>query len=118
MEADGKAYRDRVIASAEGESARFLSVLGEYTKAPEVTRERLYLETMEKVLSETNKVLLDVKEGGNSLVYLPLDQLLNKKQAGPEAKATGQAATPPAASEQGQAPKKDTRDTARERRER
>ena len=119
MEADGKAYRDRVVASAEGESARFLSVLGEYTKAPEVTRERLYLETMEKVLSETNKVLLDVKEGGNSLVYLPLDQLLNKKQAGPEAKATGQAATPPAAAtEQGQAPKKDTRDTAHEQRER
>ena len=119
MEADGKAYRDRVIASAEGESARFLSVLGEYAKAPEVTRERLYLETMEKVLSETNKVLLDVKEGGNSLVYLPLDQLVNKKQAGQEAKAAGQATTPPAAaSEQGQAPRKDTRDSARERRER
>jgi membrane protease subunit HflK len=119
MEADGKAYRDRVIASAEGESARFLSVLGEYAKAPEVTRERLYLETMEKVLSETNKILLDVKEGGNSLVYLPLDQLVNKKQAGQEAKAAGQATTPPAAaSEQGQAPRKDTRDSARERRER
>ena len=118
MEADGKAYRDRVIASAEGESARFLSVLGEYAKAPEVTRERLYLETMEKVLSETNKVLLDVKEGGNSLVYLPLDQLVNKQQVGPEVKAAGQAATPPAASEQGQSPKKDNRDSARERRER
>ena len=71
------------------------------------------------MLSETNKVLLDVKEGGNSLVYLPLDQLVNKKQAGQEAKAAGQAMTPPAAaSEQGQAPKKDTRDSARERRER
>ncbi len=116
MEADAKAYRDRVIASAEGESARFLSVLTEYAKAPEVTRERLYLETMEQVLSDTNKVLLDVKEGGNSLIYLPLDQMINKKpQAGQEAKAVLHAAP---ATEPVQAPKKDTRDVARERRER
>ncbi|MFZ1537948.1 MAG: FtsH protease activity modulator HflK [Chromatiaceae bacterium] len=116
MEADAKAYRDRVIASAEGESARFLSVLTEYAKAPEVTRERLYLETMEQVLSDTNKVLLDVKEGGNSLIYLPLDQMVHKKsQAGQETKAAAHAAP---ATEPGQAPKKDTRDVARERRER
>jgi len=79
VQADAKAYRDRVIAGAEGETARFLALLNEYEKAPEVTRERLYLETMEKVLGETGKVLLDVKEG-NSLMYLPLDQLM--KQGG------------------------------------
>lgn len=117
MEADAKAYRDRVIASAEGESARFLSVLGEYVKAPEVTRERLYLDTMEKVLGETNKVLLDVKEGANSLVYLPLDQLISKK---PAAEAPRAVAAPPAPppSDTSQPAKKDSRDTSRERRER
>lgn len=74
--ADAKAYRDRVIASAEGETSRFAAVLFEYQKAPDVTRERLYLETMERVLSESNKVLIDMPEGGNSLMYLPLDRIM------------------------------------------
>lgn len=74
--ADAKAYRDKVVASAEGETARFLAILNEYEKAPQVTRERLYLETMEQVLGESNKVLLDVEEG-NSLMYLPLDRLID-----------------------------------------
>ncbi len=81
VQADAKAYRDRVVAGAEGETARFLALLSEYEKAPRVTRERLYLETMEQVLGETSKVLLDVKEG-NSLMYLPLDQML-KQGGGP-----------------------------------
>ncbi len=72
---DAKAYRDRVIAEAEGQTSRFLAVLAEYEKAPQVTRERLYLETVERMLENTNKVLLDVKEG-NSLMYLPLDKLM------------------------------------------
>jgi membrane protease subunit HflK len=80
IEADSLAYRDRVLAAAEGETARFLSILGEYEKAPAVTRERLYLETMEDVLSRNSKVLLDV-QGGNSLMYLPLDQLLKQRSA-------------------------------------
>jgi membrane protease subunit HflK len=79
VQADAKAYRDKVVAGAEGETSRFLALLNEYEKAPVVTRERLYLETMEQVLAETGKVLLDVKEG-NSLMYLPLDQLV--KQGG------------------------------------
>jgi len=74
--ADAKAYRDKVVAGAEGETSRFLAILNEYEKAPQVTRERLYLETMEHVLGGSNKVLLDVEEG-NSLMYLPLDQLIN-----------------------------------------
>lgn len=80
VEADALAYRDRVIASAEGEASRFVAVLTEFEKAPEVTRQRLYLETMEDVLSRNNKVLLDV-QGGNSLMYLPLDQLLKQRPA-------------------------------------
>jgi membrane protease subunit HflK len=85
--ADAKAYRDRVIASAEGETARFNAVLTQYQKAPGVTRERLYLETIEEVLRESDKVLLDVPQG-NSLMYLPLDQLMKR----------GQSSTPPSAS--------------------
>ncbi|MCG6860624.1 MAG: FtsH protease activity modulator HflK [Chromatiaceae bacterium] len=80
VQADAKAYREKVVAEAEGETARFLAILDEYEKAPEVTRERLYLETMEQVLGETNMVLLDVKEG-SSLMYLPLDQLVKSKGA-------------------------------------
>lgn len=72
-----KAYRDKVIAEAEGETSRFLAVLTEYEKAPEVTRERLYLDTMEYVLSRTGKVIIDAK-GGNSLMYLPLDKLMER----------------------------------------
>ncbi|WP_295388681.1 FtsH protease activity modulator HflK [uncultured Thiodictyon sp.] len=78
--ADAKAYRDKVIAESQGEAARFTSVLTAYQKAPGVTRERLYLDTMEQVFSGTNKVLLDVKKGGNSLLYLPLDQLMKQRQ--------------------------------------
>ena len=75
--ADAKAYRDRVIASAEGEASRFTAVLTEFAKAPEVTRERLYIDTMEDVLGQSNKVLIDVPQG-NSLMYLPLDRLMQQ----------------------------------------
>ena len=72
---EAEAYRLSKVAQAEGESSRFTSLLGEYQKAPEVTRQRLYLQTMEKVLSQNKKVLLDT--GGNSMIYLPLDGLQN-----------------------------------------
>ncbi|MEJ1296797.1 MAG: FtsH protease activity modulator HflK [Candidatus Sedimenticola sp. (ex Thyasira tokunagai)] len=73
--ADANAYREKVIAEAQGEASRFQAVLAEYEKAPEVTRKRLYLDTVEEVLSNTNKVIMDVKSG-NSLMYLPLDKLI------------------------------------------
>ena len=76
--ADAKAYRDKVIAESEGETSRFSAILAEYQKAPAVTRERLYLETMEEVLGQNNKVLLDVEEG-SSLMYLPLDQIIKQR---------------------------------------
>ena len=88
--ADAKAYRDKVIAESEGEAARFSAVLAEYLKAPEVTRQRLYLDTMERVLGESSKVMLDVEEGGNSLLYLPIDQLLKQRQG-----ASGSPPQPP-----------------------
>ncbi|MES9857164.1 MAG: FtsH protease activity modulator HflK [Sedimenticola sp.] len=73
--ADASAYREKVIAEAQGEASRFLAVLTEYQKAPEVTRKRLYLDMVEEVLSNTNKVIMDV-DSGNSLMYLPLDKLI------------------------------------------
>ena len=68
-------YKARVVAQAEGESSRFDQMLTQYKKAPKVTRQRLYLETMEAVLSNTSKVMVDV-DGGNNLLYLPLDKLM------------------------------------------
>ena len=69
------AYREEVIAKAEGETSRFLQTLAEYEKAPEVTRKRLYLDAMETVFANTSKVVMQVKDG-NSLMYLPLDKLM------------------------------------------
>jgi membrane protease subunit HflK len=71
------AYREQVVARAEGETSRFLQTLKEYEKAPEVTRKRLYLETMETVLANTSKVIMQA-EDGNSLMYIPLDKLMEK----------------------------------------
>ena len=68
-------YKQRVINEAQGDASRFTSVLLEYTKAPHVTRQRLYLDAMQGVLANSTKVLLDV-EGGNNLLYVPLDRLL------------------------------------------
>jgi membrane protease subunit HflK len=70
------AYRDQVIAAAEGEASRFTQVLAEYEKAPEVTRERLYIESLESVLGNSTKIMLDV-DSGNNLMVLPLEQLLS-----------------------------------------
>ena len=75
---EAEAYKASVIARAEGEASRFEQVLREYEKAPEVTRDRLYLETMETVLSNVSKVVIDQQEG-NSLMYLPLDQMINRR---------------------------------------
>ena len=74
------AYREQVVASAEGEAERFNALLAEYAKAPEVTRERLYLEAVQEVFSNTNKVMVDV-EGGNNVMYLPLDKMTSSSGA-------------------------------------
>lgn len=68
-------YKAQMVERAEGETKRFLSVLHEYEKAPEITRQRLYLETMESVLSNTSKIMVDI-ESGNNLMVLPLDRML------------------------------------------
>ncbi len=73
QEADG--YKQRVIANAQGEASRFRQILAEYAKAPAVTRERIYLDTIQQVMSSTNKIIMDYRGSGN-LLYLPLDKLM------------------------------------------
>ena len=72
---DAMAYRDKVVANAEGEASRFSQTRVEYEKAPEITRKRMYLETMEYVLANSSKVVMQVKDG-NNLMYIPLDKLM------------------------------------------
>ncbi|MEM8816540.1 MAG: FtsH protease activity modulator HflK [Pseudomonadota bacterium] len=81
IEQDAEGYRDRVIAGAEGDAARFEALLTEYQKAPRVTRDRLYLDAIEEVYSRANKVIVDA-EGSGSLMYLPLDKLINNMSGG------------------------------------
>lgn len=88
---EAEAYRSRVVANAEGNAARFKQVLTEYQKAPAVTRDRMYLETMQQIFSNTSKLMMDAKSG-NNMIYLPLDKLIGQTEGG-QAKAT---ATTPA----------------------
>jgi membrane protease subunit HflK len=76
---EANAYKEQVIANAQGEAERFTRLLAEYRKSPEVTRERLYLDAVQAVLSQTNKVMVDV-EGGNNVMYLPLDKLAEQSK--------------------------------------
>jgi len=103
QEADG--YKQRVIATAEGDATRFKQVLTEYSKAPAVTRERIYIDTLQQIYSNTSKVMLDYKGGGN-LLYLPLDKLMQQGAAATLADPAlaGRAPQPPAAPEAVTAP--------------
>ncbi|MEH6617308.1 MAG: FtsH protease activity modulator HflK [Porticoccus sp.] len=74
---ESNGYLEQVVAEAEGESQRFESLLAEYEKAPEVTRQRLYLDAIQEVMSNSSKVLVDV-EGGNNMLYLPLDKIIQQ----------------------------------------
>jgi modulator of FtsH protease HflK len=87
-EANG--YKQRVVANAEGEASRFSQLLTEYEKAPAVTRERIYLDSMQQMLSSTSKVMIDQKSGGSNMLYLPLDKLM--QMSAPQTDAT--ASTP------------------------
>jgi membrane protease subunit HflK len=92
VKAKAEAYRQETVAKAEGDAARFTQLVGEYRKAPEITRERLYLETMEQVMSASRKVMID-STNSNNMMYLPLDQLgTQANPAGAAAAAAGQAA--------------------------
>jgi membrane protease subunit HflK len=93
---ESEGYKQRVIASAEGDASRFKQVLTEYSKAPAVTRERIYLDTIQQVLSSTNKIVMDYRGSGN-ILYLPLDKLM--QQGGAAMPSEAQAAQRPSPSE-------------------
>jgi len=76
---EASAYREQVVAQAEGEAQRFEQLLTEYQKAPRVTRDRLYLDAVQEVMANSSKVMIDV-EGGNNMLYLPLDKIVNSSR--------------------------------------
>jgi membrane protease subunit HflK len=87
LQQESEGYRQAIIANAEGEASRFKQIVAEYQKAPVVTRQRMYMDTMQQVMTNTSKVVVDQK-GGNSLLYLPLDKLQQAvAQPGPQAPA-------------------------------
>ncbi len=88
---EAEAYRRQVVAEARGESERFSKLLVEYQVAPEVTRERMYIDTLESVMSQSSKVMIDV-EGGNNMMYLPLDRMVQRQG---DANAGGQVGSAP-----------------------
>ena len=91
---DAAAYKSRVVQESEGEAARFISIYNEYAKAPEVTRRRLYLETMEQVLGGSNKVVVEPNAAGPGVLpYLPLPQLTNKSSSSDAGSSAAGAAT-------------------------
>jgi membrane protease subunit HflK len=90
---DANGYRDEVVSRAKGEADRFTKLVAEYRKAPEVTRERLYLDTMQEVFSNTSKVLVTGDKGQNNLLYLPLDKMIESSRNGSASSASGAATT-------------------------
>ncbi|GLX15637.1 protease modulator HflK [Pseudomonas straminea] len=76
---DASGYRDEVISRAQGEADRFTALVAEYRKAPEITRERLYLDTMQQMMTNTSKVLVTGDKGQNNLLYLPLDKMIDSR---------------------------------------
>jgi membrane protease subunit HflK len=76
---EASAYKEQVVAQAEGEADRFVKLHAEYPKAPKVTRDRLYLDSISKVYSNSSKVLIDV-EGGNNMMYIPLDKIMQQSR--------------------------------------
>jgi len=112
---ESEGYKQRVIATAEGDASRFKQILTEYVKAPGVTRDRLYLDMMQQVLTNTSKIIIDQKSGSN-LLYLPLDKIIQMSGAGPGAGVVEQGAVkPPAMTDQPVTPQPSSEPTARTR---
>ncbi|WP_429124042.1 FtsH protease activity modulator HflK [Aeromonas allosaccharophila] len=88
LEQEAEAYKSQIVLKAQGEVARFNELLPQYQAAPELTRERIYLETMEELYQQTNKVVVDMPAGNNSMIYLPLDKLSGKPNAAQSDRAT------------------------------
>lgn len=96
LEQEAEGYKSQIVLKAKGEVARFNELLPQYQSAPELTRERIYLETMEELYQQANKVLVDMPAGNNSMIYLPLDKLSGKANAVQPAHPAGTPAVEPA----------------------
>jgi membrane protease subunit HflK len=94
LQEEAEGYKSRVVEQAEGDASRFRQVVAEYSKAPVVTRDRLYIEALQQILSNTSKVLVDQK-GGNNLLYLPLDKLMQLTGTPTEAPKPPETTPPP-----------------------
>jgi membrane protease subunit HflK len=98
LKEEAEGYKARIVAQAQGDAQRFRSVLVEYQKAPQVTRDRMYLEAMQQIYGNVAKVMVDSRQG-SSLLYLPLDKLMQQAALGGAAEPPAAApATPPAPS--------------------
>ena len=96
LEQEAEGYKSQIVLKAKGEVARFNELLPQYQSAPELTRERIYLETMEELYQQANKVMVDMPAGNNSMIYLPLDKLSGKANAVQPARPAGAPAVEPA----------------------
>ena len=114
LKAEADAYKARIVAQAQGDAQRFKSVLFEYQKAPQVTRDRMYLDAMQQIYSNVTKVLVDSRQGSN-LLYLPLDKIVQMSAQGDAAAAAAATAVAPAATLPAVAPDSRVRDAGRTR---
>ena len=116
LKAESDAYKARIVAQAQGDAQRFKSVLAEYQKAPQVTRDRMYLDAMQQIYSNVTKVLVDSRQGSN-LLYMPLDKImqLSAQGADPSAVPVTPAASPAAPALPIPTPDARVRDAARTR---
>jgi membrane protease subunit HflK len=113
---ESEGYKQRIIATADGEASRFRQIMAEYARAPAVTRERMYLDTVQQVLNNTSKVIVD-QRSGNNLLFLPLDKLLQLSAASTTAPQDGAERAPAPEMQSQTAPPLDSRsrDTFRSR---
>jgi modulator of FtsH protease HflK len=100
-------YRAKVTGDAEGNTSRFLSILTQYKKSPDVQRERMYLETMQEMFAQSSKVFIDT-EASNSMLYLPLDKIMQQSSQGPTADRTNPMTPQPAVPSPGQTSQRPT----------
>ena len=107
---EASGYKQSVIANAEGDASRFKQILAEYEKAPQVTRERMYLDMMQQIMTSSSKVMIDQKSSNGSLLYLPLDKLMQR--GGEDSAVPAQVAKP---AEQGGLPASEFAPTTRAR---
>lgn len=114
LKEEADAYKAKIVAQAQGDAQRFKSVLAEYQKAPQVTRDRMYLDSMQQIYSNVTKVMVDSKQGSN-LLYLPLDKIMQMSGQGIDAAAVTAPAAVPATTPSTSTPDARTRDAARTR---